>query len=66
MPYWLNQLSELVSKYIKLVDVGKGGSCNQYATHIVDNGADMRLVLEFLGHHVMQEVYNKTHPSAED
>ncbi|WP_105257794.1 tyrosine-type recombinase/integrase [Pseudoalteromonas sp. T1lg88] len=82
-PFRPNQLSELVSKYIKLADVGKTGSCNQYrhaaATHMVDNGADIRHVQEFLGHadlsttqvyvHVsmakLQEVYRKTHPAAQ-
>ncbi|MGB0898633.1 MAG: tyrosine-type recombinase/integrase [Psychrobium sp.] len=81
-PYRPAQLSELVAKYIKLSDVRKSGACNQYrhaaATHMVDNGADIRHVQEFLGHadisttqiyvHVsmvkLREVYNRTHPSA--
>jgi integrase/recombinase XerD len=71
-----------VAKYIKLSDIRKTGACNQYrhaaATHMVDNGADIRHVQEFLGHadlsttqiyvHVsmskLREVYNRTHPAA--
>jgi integrase/recombinase XerD len=81
-PFRPTQLSELVAKYIKLADIRKGGSCNQYrhaaATHMVDRGADIRHVQEFLGHadlsttqvyvHVsmvkLREVYSQTHPSA--
>lgn len=81
-PFRVGQLSELVAKYIKLADIRKAGACNQYrhaaATHMVDNGADIRHVQEFLGHadlsttqiyvHVsmkkLREVYNNTHPSA--
>lgn len=81
-PYRPAQLSELVAKYIKLSDIRKSGACNQYrhaaATHMVDNGADIRHVQEFLGHadlsttqiyvHVsmtkLREVYNRTHPCA--
>ncbi|TPV56937.1 integrase [Aestuariibacter sp. GS-14] len=81
-PFRVAQLSELVAKYIKLSEVRKAGACNQYrhaaATHMVDNGADIRHVQEFLGHadlsttqvyvHVsmekLREVYNRTHPAA--
>jgi integrase/recombinase XerD len=81
-PFRAAQLSELVAKYIKLSDIRKTGACNQYrhaaATHMVDNGADIRHVQEFLGHadlsttqiyvHVsmskLREVYNRTHPAA--
>jgi integrase/recombinase XerD len=83
-PFRAAQLSELVAKYIKLADVRKSGACNQYrhaaATHMVDNGADIRHVQEFLGHadlsttqiyvHVsmvkLREVYNRTHPAAHE
>lgn len=81
-PFSPSQLSDLVAKYIRLADIGKTGACNQYrhaaATHMVDNGADIRHVQEFLGHsdlsttqiyvHVsmakLREVYNRTHPAA--
>lgn len=81
-PFRASQLSELVAKYIKLANIQKSGACNQYrhaaATHMVDNGADIRHVQEFLGHadlsttqvyvHVsmakLKEVYDKTHPAA--
>ncbi|KZN60836.1 tyrosine-type recombinase/integrase [Pseudoalteromonas luteoviolacea] len=81
-PFKATQLSELVAKYIKLANIQKRGGCNQYrhaaATHMVDNGADIRHVQEFLGHadlsttqvyvHVsmakLKEVYSKTHPAA--
>ena len=53
-PFRASQLSELVAKYIKLANIQKSGACNQYrhaaATHMVDNGADIRHVQEFLGH----------------
>lgn len=83
-PFRAAQLSELVAKYIKLSDIRKTGACNQYrhaaATHMVDNGADIRHVQEFLGHadlsttqvyvHVsmtkLREVYNRTHPAAQE
>ncbi|GAB3036696.1 tyrosine-type recombinase/integrase [Bowmanella dokdonensis] len=83
-PFRAAQLSELVAKYIKLSDIRKTGACNQYrhaaATHMVDNGADIRHVQEFLGHadlsttqvyvHVsmtkLREVYNRTHPAAHE
>ena len=81
-PYRAAQLSELVAKYIRLSGVQKSGACIQYrhaaATHMVDNGADIRYVQEFLGHadlsttqiyvHVsiakLRDVYNKTHPAS--
>ena len=83
-PFRVAQLSELVTRYIRLSDIRKSGSCNQYrhaaATHMVNNGADIRHVHEFLGHaelsttrvyvHVsmakLREVYQRTHPSAKD
>ena len=82
-PFRPTQLSDLVAKYIKLADIKKAGACNQYrhaaATHMVDNGADIRHVQEFLGHadisttqvyvHVslakLKAVYQSTHPSAQ-
>ncbi|NNJ72761.1 MAG: tyrosine-type recombinase/integrase [Enterobacterales bacterium] len=80
--YRPTQLSEMVAKNIKLSGIRKTGACNQFrhaaATHMVDNGADIRHVQEFLGHadisttqiylHVsmtkLRAVYEKTHPAA--
>ena len=73
----------MAARYIRLAGIDKGGSCNQFrhaaATHMVDNGADIRHVQAMLGHadisttqvyvHVsmkkLKDVYLKTHPSAQ-
>lgn len=80
-PFRDTQMSELVSKYIKESGVLDQGSCGTFrhtaATHMLNNGADVRLIQEYLGHadisttqiytHIdkskLHEVYEANHPS---
>jgi len=75
-------VSDLVSYYFDRSGIGIKGSCHKIrhasATHMLQNGADIRYIQEFLGHehlistqiytHVYKEdlkrVYNNTHPAA--
>ncbi|HEX9640678.1 MAG TPA: site-specific tyrosine recombinase XerC [Candidatus Krumholzibacteria bacterium] len=76
------RLTQLVRKYVDAADIGKTGSCHLMrhacATHMMENGADVRLIQEMLGHaklettqiytHVsirqLQEIHERTHPAA--
>ncbi len=53
-PLTPDQLSRLVTKYIKQADIGKSGSCHLFrhtvATLMLDNGADIRFIQQMLGH----------------
>ncbi len=71
-----------VAKQIKLAGINKQGSCHllrhSCATHMLENGADIRLIQQLLGHARLdttqiytqvaithlKEVYNRTHPSS--
>ena len=75
-------LGNWVAKTVKQSEIGKTGSCHlmrhSCATHMLENGADIRLIQQLLGHSSLdttsiytevaithlKEVYNRTHPAA--
>lgn len=75
-------LSHHVSKLLKKSGLGRPGSCHLFrhtcATHMHDNGADIRFIQQMLGHEklettqiytevsirALQEIHERTHPSA--
>jgi len=75
-------LGNLVKKMMKQAGINRSGSCHLMrhtaATHMLENGADIRLIQQYLGHAKLdttsiytevaithlQAVYQKTHPSA--
>ena len=75
-------LSHHVSKLIKQSGLGRPGSCHLFrhtcATHMHDNGADIRFIQQMLGHEklettqiytevsikALQEIHDRTHPAA--
>ncbi len=77
-------LTQLVRRYIKSADIGKSGSCHLFrhscATHMLENGADIRFIQQLLGHEnisttqiytnvsikQLQKVHAMTHPSAKN
>jgi integrase/recombinase XerD len=74
-------LSRKVAQYIRQADIGRGGSCHLFrhtcATHMLENGADIRFIQQLLGHEKLettqiytevsirqlQEVHARTHPA---
>ena len=77
-------MSLLVKEYLNAAGIKKRGSCHLFrhsaATLMMENGADLRSLQEFLGHerlnttqiytHVsikrLQDVHRKTHPAEPD
>ena len=76
-----NRLSEIVKSYIDSAGLPRVGSCHLLrhacATHMLENGADIRYIQELLGHESLsttevytrvsivklKEVHDKTHPA---
>jgi integrase/recombinase XerD len=80
-PFAKNRMGDLINKYKEAVGIDKPGSChlfrNAMATHMLDNGADIRYIQEMLGHanlsstqiytqvsiKKLKEIHTATHPA---
>jgi len=80
-PFAKNRLSALVKRYLYHTKIDKPGSCHLFrhamATHMLDNGADIRFIQAMLGHsdlstteiytqvsvEKLREIHAATHPA---
>ncbi len=81
-PFQRVQLTKLVRVYLEKSKIGKVGGCHLFrhtmATLMLENGADIRIIQEMLGHaqlstteiytrvsiNLLKKVYSATHPAA--
>jgi integrase/recombinase XerD len=81
-PFSPDGLTSLVRAYVRASEIGKKGACHLFrhtlATVMLENGADLRVIQQILGHaslettqiytHVsishLKDVYRRTHPAA--
>jgi len=81
-PYHRSHLTSLVRSYLRRSKIGKMGGCHLFrhtvATLMLENGADIRVIQEMLGHakltttelytrvsiNLLKQVYAATHPAA--
>jgi len=82
LPLVVEELTTMVGRYIRASGVSETGSCHVFrhtmATAMMENGADIRVIQEILGHELLEttkiythlsigrlrEVYMATHPAA--
>ena len=76
-----NRMTDLAHEYVKLANLGKPGACHIFrhamATHMLEGGADIRIIQAILGHEALttteiytrvsiqhiKQVHTKTHPA---
>ena len=82
-PLRSTEIGQKIRDYKKKAEIGKSGGCHLFrhamATHMLDNGADIRHIQEMLGHsslsstqiytkvsnRVLKDVHRQTHPAAQ-